>query len=80
MVDPHDEHCGCLVVDLVHHSVGSTSSRPQTGKLVLERMTDRAWGVAEAGEHELDGRRSDALGQPGQRPFRCRRDNEPIGR
>ena len=62
MVDAKHAHNPCLVVDLVHDPVGTTTRRPETNELSLKRMSDAARGLNESTEHELHDRGCDSLG------------------
>lgn len=80
MVDPEDDYGHTFVVDLVDHPIRPASSRPESGKFALERVTNPTRCFDEPGEHEFDDRRRNALGQSGQRPFRGGSNDKTVFR
>lgn len=63
MVDPKHRHDRCVVIDLVHNPIRTTTRRPETSELSLEWVPDTAWGVDESTKHELDDGGGDAFWQ-----------------
>jgi hypothetical protein len=63
VVDAEHDHHVLLVVDLVDHSVGTTSGGVEPGELALETPADTMRVLDERGQHELHDRSRGALGQ-----------------
>jgi hypothetical protein len=66
VVDTQHEYAMLVVIDLVHHSVGTTTGGVEPSKFALQTSSDAMWVLDECGERELDDRRCGALGQSAQ--------------
>ena len=60
----------CLIVDLVHDTVGATAGGVQTLELAPQRPTDTVRIVEQWTEDELDDRRRNLVGEPVELPGR----------
>ncbi len=66
MVDTQNVNLSGLIVILVDHPVGSSTSYPQPSQLAAERVADLARLFDQGTEHELHDRGGRFLGQPGK--------------
>ena len=79
MIDAEHHDRSVVLVDLVHHAVGTATCRVQTGEFTLESAADTMGIVDERCQHELDDRRSGTIGQPCELSLCRGRDSEFVG-
>ncbi len=63
MIDAQHDDSSLLVIDLVHDSIRTPSSRVQPGQLPLQPPTDSVRVVDQCGQHEFDDRGRSAFGE-----------------
>jgi hypothetical protein len=63
VLNPEDGDCCGFVVDLVDDAICTSSRRPQSCQLALQRVTDSARVLAQRPDHELDDCGSDTFGK-----------------
>ena len=66
VVDAEHDDGALVLVDLVHHPVGTAACRVKSGKFALEAPADTVGTIDQCAEHELDDRGGRAFGQSPQ--------------
>lgn len=79
MIDAQNSDCVLIVVDLVDHSIRTSSCRVEPGEIALQTPADAVWIVDHGAQHELDDRSCGAFGESAQVSLRRAGDAQFVG-